>query len=57
MKLSATHTFICIVLIVKFGWTSCEDILPVLYCLPDIAPTASGASAVIYNVALRCQPC
>ena len=26
MKLSATHTFNCIVLMVKFGRTSCEDI-------------------------------
>ena len=30
MKLSATHTFNCIVLMVKFGWTSCEDIPPAL---------------------------
>ena len=28
MKLSATHAFNCIVLMVKFGRTSCEDILP-----------------------------
>ena len=28
MKLSATHAFYCIVLMVKFGWISCEDILP-----------------------------
>ena len=26
MKFSATHAFNCIVLIVKFSWTSCEDI-------------------------------
>ena len=26
MKLSATHAFNCIVLMVKFGRTSCEDI-------------------------------
>ena len=30
MKLSATHAFNCIVLMVKFGWTSCEDIPPAL---------------------------
>ena len=30
MKLSATHTFNCIVLMVKFGRTSCEDIPPAL---------------------------
>ena len=28
MKLSATHAFNCIVLMVKFGWTSCENIPP-----------------------------
>ena len=33
MKLSATHTFNCIVLLVKFGWTSCEDIPPALLCI------------------------
>ena len=30
MKLSATHAFNCMVLMVKFGWTSCEDIPPAL---------------------------
>ena len=30
MKLSATHTFNCIDLMVKFGCTSCEDIPPAL---------------------------
>ena len=28
MKLSATHALNCIVLMVKFGWTCCEDIPP-----------------------------
>ena len=28
MKLSATHLFNCIVLMVKFGRTSCGDIIP-----------------------------
>ena len=32
MKLSATHAFNCIVLRVKFGLTSCEDIPPALIC-------------------------
>ena len=31
MKLSATHAFNCIDLMVKFGQTSCEDIPPALY--------------------------
>ena len=30
MKLSATHEFNCIVLMVKLGRTSCEDIPPAL---------------------------
>ena len=30
MKLSATYAFNCIVLMVKFGLTSCEDIPPAL---------------------------
>ena len=30
MKLSATHAFNCVVLRVKFGLTSCEDIPPAL---------------------------
>ena len=30
MKLLATHAFNCIVLMVKFGRTSCEDIPPAL---------------------------
>ena len=30
MKLSTTHAFNCIVLMVKFGQTSCEDIPPAL---------------------------
>ena len=30
MKLSDTHAFNCIVLMIKFGWTSCEDIPPAL---------------------------
>ena len=30
MKLSATHAFNCIVLMVKFGRISCEDIPPAL---------------------------
>ena len=32
MKLLATHAFNCIVLMVKFGRTSCEDIPPALFC-------------------------
>ena len=31
MKLSATHAFNCIVLMVKFGQISCEDIPPALH--------------------------
>ena len=31
MMLLATHAFNCIVLMVKFGLTSCEDIPPALY--------------------------
>ena len=31
MKLSATHAFNCIVLVIKFSRTSCEDIPPALY--------------------------
>ena len=31
MKLSATHAFNCVVLRVKFGQTSYEDIPPALY--------------------------
>ena len=30
MKLLATHAFNCIVLMIKFGRTSCEDIPPAL---------------------------
>ena len=30
MKLSATHVFNCIVLMLQFGQTSCEDIPPAL---------------------------
>ena len=30
MKLLATRAFNCIVLMIKFGLTSCEDILPAL---------------------------
>ena len=33
IKLSATHAFNCIVLMVKFGRTTCEDIPPALQCL------------------------
>ena len=33
MKLSSTHAFNCIVIRVKFGQTSCEDILPVMFIL------------------------
>ena len=33
MKLPATYAFNCVVLMVKFGWTSCEDIPPALYHL------------------------
>ena len=36
MKLSATHAFNCIVLMVKFGWTNCEDIPPALACCCNI---------------------
>ena len=32
IKLSATHAFNCIVLMVMFGRTSCKDIPPVLQC-------------------------
>ena len=32
MKLSATHAFNCIVLMIKFGRTSCEDIPLALVC-------------------------
>ena len=31
MKLLATHAFNCIVLMIKFGLTSCEDIPPALF--------------------------
>ena len=31
MKLSATHAFNCIILVVKFSWTSGEDIPPALH--------------------------
>ena len=36
MKLSATHAFNCIVLRVKFGRTSCEDIPPALHYMLHI---------------------
>ena len=36
MKLSATHAFNCIVLSVKFGWTSCEEIPPALTDMGDM---------------------
>ena len=33
MELSAAHVFNCIVLMAKFGLTSCEDIPPALFLL------------------------
>ena len=52
MKLSATHAFNCIVLMVKFGLTSCEDIPPALvYALSfgyyDIAINVTISMAVL----------
>ena len=57
MKLSATHAFNCIVLMVKFGWTSCEDIPPALcvdhsyvcVCLPLRLLITSGMIWTSYD--------
>ena len=46
MKLLATHTFNCIVLMVKFGRTSCEDIPPALYS----ACVSKNCGMIVYVV-------
>ena len=48
MKLSATHAFNCIVLVVKFGLTSCEGILPALF-LDKINTWKVDKESVIIN--------
>ena len=48
MKLSDTHAFNCIVLMVKFGWTSCEDIPPALILFLKFSVSEKWCSYTFY---------
>ena len=56
MKLLATHTFNCIVLMVKFCWTSCEDIPLALlnsrgcWFITTLCSQFSGCEAAVHSV-------
>ena len=56
MKLSDTHAFNCIDLMVKFGQTSCEDILPALHKIVYIKKVVYNKQGSIQSTTWQ-QPC